>query len=225
MAMATVKKNSVETMLANLTENNREFWLSFSETLTESTRKVYQSDILNYLVWINKDVTETNASEFEKYAFSLRENGVGNKAINKKLSALRSFIKFLMKDEIMKENPLLSVQYLDQSEVVIEKNVLSWELIQDCKTLDGVMGNIFNSVYGKGLSLEDAAKDSEISVSKLQYQIKKLGEYVGISTLKYMDLIETRNKFFAKCPECGEYHEMSQENWKFKNGLMVCKNC
>jgi hypothetical protein len=219
-------KNTVGDLYNSITDNNKKFWDDFKTTLTDATMRIYQSDILNYMVYIHKDITETIATEFEKYIEFNLQQGINAKSINRKLSAVKSLINFLVKKNIMNFNPLSSITKLDDKAEVNKIITLTWEQTQKAKTIpDQFKKNIFNCFFLKGLGHGETAEELGVSLKVLHYHTKGIGEFIGVPELKYQDIMETRNKYFAKCPECGKMLETIESNWQFKDGRLLCKEC
>ena len=85
-------------------------YLQVERNYSKHTVKSYKTDLLNFQNFIKKtyeaDIASVNYNEIRKFIISLTQENVSNRTINRKISALKSFYKFLMKLEIISNNPL-----------------------------------------------------------------------------------------------------------------------
>lgn len=75
------------------------------------TVKAYKKDIESFKEFCisefqDSNLKEVNYSEIRSWIVSLSQNEISNRSINRKLSALNSFYKFLLKTETIQINPL-----------------------------------------------------------------------------------------------------------------------
>ncbi|NLY54208.1 MAG: tyrosine recombinase XerC [Firmicutes bacterium] len=69
----------------------------------------YQSDILQFIAFSSDHVqspTDIGRAELRRYLVYLQKEGYARSSIARKLSALRSFFRFLVRDEVCPSNPL-----------------------------------------------------------------------------------------------------------------------
>lgn len=92
-------------------------FISFSEYLlhekkySKLTVKAYLTDLESFSVFVNDDydskiIQNVNYSQIRSWIVSLVEQEISNRSINRKVSSLNSYFKFLMKTETIKANPL-----------------------------------------------------------------------------------------------------------------------
>lgn len=83
------------------------YYLRFERKLAMLTQEAYGRDVAQYLSLLN-GVARENFSEFDwsKYLSSLKDLGVKPRSQARKLSALRLFFKFLIREKILDESPL-----------------------------------------------------------------------------------------------------------------------
>ena len=86
-------------------------YLQIEKNYSILTVNAYQNDIEQFLDFIFKeynqtDVVEIHYSQIRTWIVSLVEAGISNRTVNRKVSSLNSFFKYLMKVETIKSNPL-----------------------------------------------------------------------------------------------------------------------
>ncbi|WP_051058598.1 tyrosine-type recombinase/integrase [Polaribacter sp. MED152] len=86
-------------------------YLSHEKNYSKHTVIAYQKDLNSFKSFIRinfdqEDLLEVNYSQIRSWIVSLVEEEISNRTINRKISSLKSFYKFLQKTEQIKSNPL-----------------------------------------------------------------------------------------------------------------------
>jgi integrase/recombinase XerC len=89
-------------------------YLQFEKRYSVHTLKAYQSDIGQFRDYLLReyditDITLVSSSMIRSWIVSLMDSGDSARTINRKLSALKSFFKFLKKQDKLKVNPFAKV--------------------------------------------------------------------------------------------------------------------
>jgi integrase/recombinase XerC len=162
-------------------------YLKFEKRYSHLTAIAYKKDLDQFEEFFVKTIGDFNVDQINdktvrRWIVYLMEQGLTARTVNKKVSALKSFNKYLMRYEIVKENNLVNVivpkvrKKLPQ--FVEEKNL-------DHLLDDGFFGTDFESLrdklivsllYGSGIRLSELMhlKDSDIYLN--EYLIKVLGK-------------------------------------------------
>lgn len=162
-------------------------YLKFEKRYSNLTAIAYKKDLDQFEEFFVKTVGDFNVDEINdktvrRWIVYLMDQGLTARTVNKKVSALKSFNKYLMRYEIVKENKLVNVivpkvrKKLPQ--FVEEKNLN--HLLDD-----GFFGTDFESLrdklivsllYGSGIRLSELMhlKDSDVYLN--EYLIKVLGK-------------------------------------------------
>ena len=84
--------------------------------LTVSAYKRDLEQFGSYLINIYEihDITEATTQMVRSYIVSLKEKGEENRSINRKMSALRSFYKFCLREETIEISPMQGIKSLKQ---------------------------------------------------------------------------------------------------------------
>ncbi len=86
-------------------------YLDLEKSYSKHTLKAYQNDIQSFKDFLENNFAienfiEVSYHEIRTWIIQLSDSGLSNKSINRKISSLRSFYKFLEKIEFVQNNPL-----------------------------------------------------------------------------------------------------------------------
>ena len=76
------------------------------------TVNAYKNDLNGFLNFINEDydsdtIDDVNYQQIRSWIIKLVESGISNRTVNRKVSSLNSYFKFLLKIEKIETNPLI----------------------------------------------------------------------------------------------------------------------
>lgn len=101
----------------NYLEEFLEF-LEYQRSLSLNTIKSYRWDLLGYSKWLGERGLESNevkVRDIDTFIISLRKSGNSASTINRKISGLKTFYRWLQRIEVIKNNPWESIQCLKQT--------------------------------------------------------------------------------------------------------------
>ena len=98
-------------------------YLLLEKKYSKLTVNAYQKDLEDFLEFIKKEyetgsIYKVNYSQLRSWIVSLVENGISNRSINRKVSALNSYYKFLLKIGDIDINPLSKHKALKTSKKI-----------------------------------------------------------------------------------------------------------
>lgn len=98
-------------------------YLLLEKNYSKLTVKAYQRDLERFLEFIKNEyetsnIDQVNYSQIRSWIVSMVENGLSNRSINRKLSALNTYYKFLLKIEVISLNPLAKHKALKTNKTV-----------------------------------------------------------------------------------------------------------
>lgn len=98
-------------------------YLLLEKKYSELTVNAYKTDIEAFLIFLKEEeqtntIKEVNYSQIRSWIVNLVDKKISNRTINRKISALNSFYKFLLKVEEIKLNPLSKHKALKTSKKV-----------------------------------------------------------------------------------------------------------
>jgi len=89
-------------------------YLKFEKRYSPHTLRGYQDDLLQFEGWLSAEGLETELRKMESplirsWFASLKDGGIGSRSINRKISTLKSFFKFLLRQEIIESSPMTTI--------------------------------------------------------------------------------------------------------------------
>ena len=98
-------------------------YLLLEKNYSVLTVKAYQNDLEDFLEFIKHEyesnsINKVNYSQIRSWIVSLVENGLANRSINRKVSALNTYFKFLLKTGDINSNPLSKHRALKTSKKI-----------------------------------------------------------------------------------------------------------
>ncbi|MCF7560394.1 tyrosine-type recombinase/integrase [Sabulilitoribacter multivorans] len=98
-------------------------YLLLEKNYSALTVKAYQNDLENFSEFIKSEydsnsIIKVNYSQIRSWIVSLVENGLSNRSINRKISALNTYYKFLLKVGDITSNPLSKHKALKTSKKI-----------------------------------------------------------------------------------------------------------
>ena len=87
-------------------------YLLYEKKYSSHTVLAYQKDLETFAVFIQnqfeeEELREVNYSMIRSWIISLVDNGISNRSINRKISSLKTFYKFLLKIKEIETSPLV----------------------------------------------------------------------------------------------------------------------
>ena len=93
-------------MLDTLSQHNRallqnyKYYLKVEKGLSGNSIESYKNDICNLLTQISRDIEKITNKDIINFFVTLQEIGLTNSTIARKRSSIRSFLKFLIEEEV-----------------------------------------------------------------------------------------------------------------------------
>ena len=150
------------------------------------TAKAYLSDVNSFLFFskkeFNKDLEYLTSHEVRIWIVSLKKKN-GARTINRKISSLKSFFEFCIRETLIKENPMINIRSLKTS--ILLPNVLSSKSLDKLFDSKLFFGNDFIGVrdrfilemfYMTGIRLSELINIKVIHFDKYSAQLKVTGK-------------------------------------------------
>ena len=88
--------------------------LKYERRLSPHTQLAYKKDLSDWSTYLAAEMgvnqlSEVNASQIRSWLASLRASGISSRSIVRKISALKSFYKFLLRKGVVEKNPLVQI--------------------------------------------------------------------------------------------------------------------
>jgi len=163
-------------------------YLSSEKRFSEHTVKSYTTDLNQFTSFladefqIANDINDVSFQIIRTWIASLLEKGVSPRSVNRKISTLKSYFKFLIREGVIVENPMMKVvapKSKKRLPVFIEEDQIE-SLLNEVKFEEGFVGErnklIIELFYVTGIRLSELIN---IKISDIDFQnqlIKVLGK-------------------------------------------------
>jgi len=146
-----LSRNSIESFID---------YLSIERGLSSNTLQAYRRDLCQFRDWLKKEFLQVDSTLIGNYLATLRKKGNESRTLNRKLSVVRMFYKFLYTEGKIDHNPVEGVSsprlgrkipsFLSEKEV---------EALLEAPSVDEQYGSrdraILEVVYGAGLRISE----------------------------------------------------------------------
>lgn len=195
-------------------------YLKFQKRYSAHTIRSYHDDLLQFFDYMEPKfgtmpIGKVSHTFIRSWLAEMREKQISSKTINRKISSLKSFFKYLIKTGIVDQTPLVKVispkikKRLPDFIRVDEANKLieSLQNAEDWKTLNTRM--LITLFYNTGMRLSELINLKESQVDFSRKQIKVIGKGnkeriipVSIKTINSIkDYVQSKRKEF---PDTGD---------------------
>ena len=162
-------------------------YLSHQKRYSKHTITAYKNDLEQFQLFLDKEYEITQAKQvtsliIRSWIVHLIEGGINTRSINRKLSTLKSFFKYLLKNELVKNNPLLKVTAPKTSKrlpVFVGENEMNnlFENISFDNNFEGLRDQlILELFYSSGIRLSELIELQLNSLDKNNSTIKVIGK-------------------------------------------------
>ena len=171
-----------------MSKNKFIIYLSSEKRFSEHTVKSYTTDLKQFTTFladefqITDDIDEVRFQIIRTWIASLLEKGVNPRSVNRKISTLKSYFKFLIREGVIVENPMMKVvapKSKKRLPVFIEEYQIE-SLLNEVQFEGGFIGErnklIIELFYVTGIRLSELIN---IKISDIDFQnqlIKVLGK-------------------------------------------------
>ena len=83
-------------------------YLKYNKNYSDKTIKNYELDLIDYFLFLKKEMLDYKTAEYEdlRYLFEHFEKlNLSNKSVRRHISSIKGFYKYLVMEEIVKNNP------------------------------------------------------------------------------------------------------------------------
>ncbi len=162
-------------------------YLSLQKRFSPLTVKSYQTDINQFFEFVSLEIPINHLSEIShlhlrSYIASLMDKGNSATTVNRKISTLKTFFKFLLKNNIVQTNPTQKIiapkkvkklpEFLDEDQ--------TGKLFSDLKFEEGFNGVrdklVIETFYQTGIRRSELINLKESDIDFISLQLKVLGK-------------------------------------------------
>ena len=149
------------------------------------TVEAYQSDMDQFAHFLKdkfeiEDLTQVNTMMVKSYIVHLKEEGLVNRSINRKMSTLRTFYKYCLRENLMEKSPMTGIKALKQPKALVkfvtetDINKVSFGEDTDFSTSRDRL--LFEMLYQTGMRQAELRGLKDGDVDKMGMQLKIHGK-------------------------------------------------
>jgi integrase/recombinase XerC len=162
-------------------------YLTYEKKYSKHTVTSYKNDISQFQAFINTsgetiDVSEINYQQIRAWVANLIEHKIASRSVNRKLSSLKSFFKYLQRQQIITVNPLSKItgpKAPKRLPVFIDESQME-NLFTSLKFEEGFIGLrdklILDILYQTGIRRIELTQLKETDIDLFNATIKVLGK-------------------------------------------------
>jgi integrase/recombinase XerC len=161
-------------------------YVQYEKRFSPHTIKAYETDLLQFQIFLNTYETtlaEATHTLVRSWVMECMEASTGAKSINRKISSLRSFYKFLQREGLVVKSPMEQVQapkIPKRLPVIVEEAKLNALLDDEALFPSGFEGLrdrvVLELLYGTGIRLAELLGLKNGDIDDYNQQIKVLGK-------------------------------------------------
>lgn len=162
-------------------------YLQFEKRFSPHTGIAYQTDLSQFFQYLQttyeiKNLLEINHTLIRSWIVSLMDQKVSPRSVNRKITTLKTFYKFLLREQLVTENPMLKIQSPKTSKrlpVFVEKEKMDVLLdnIEFGNDAEGIRNKlIIELFYATGMRLTELVNLKQKDVDLYAGQLKVLGK-------------------------------------------------
>jgi integrase/recombinase XerC len=162
-------------------------YLTYEKKYSVHTITSYKNDIGQFIAFINPNqesfsITEINYQQIRAWVTSLIKDKIAARSVNRKLSSLKSFFKFLQRQQIIEVNPMAKIsgpKTPKRLPVFVDEHQME-NLFANVKFEEGFNGSrdrlILDLFYQTGIRRAELTHLKELDVDLFNSSIKVLGK-------------------------------------------------
>jgi len=160
-------------------------YLQNERRYSRHTVLAYERDLKQFVGYLQREYELDDASEattlmVKSYVVRMKEDGLGNRSINRKLTALRTFYKYCLREGVIEKSPMTGVKALKQEKTLpkfvteTDINKVSFSDADDFPTCRDRL--LFELLYQTGMRQAELRGLRDSSVDKFAKTLKVLGK-------------------------------------------------
>jgi integrase/recombinase XerC len=162
-------------------------FLQYEKRCSKHTLVGYKNDLAQFFEFLensgfSSEISTITYSEIRSWIVTLLESGIEPNSVNRKISTLRSYFKYLLKKNLIRHNPCVKVKALKTKKQLPRflKESEMQKLFKDAGFGDDFEGCrdrlVMELLYGTGIRLNELITLKETDVNFLDQNIKVLGK-------------------------------------------------
>ena len=160
-------------------------YIQAEKRFSKLTVEAYQSDMDQFAQYLRdkfeiEDLTQVKTTTVKSFIVHLKEEGLSNRSINRKMSTLRTFYKYCLRENLMEKSPMTGIKALKQPKTLVkfitetDINKVSFGEDTDFSTSRDRL--LFEMLYQTGMRQAELRGLKDGDVDKMGMQLKIHGK-------------------------------------------------
>ena len=202
-------------------------YLQYEKRFSQHTLLAYASDLAQFNQYLQetyeiKTVQEITHTVIRSWIVSMMEEKISPRSVNRKITTLKTFYKFLLRQHVVTENPMLKIQSPKTSRrlpVFVEKDNMTELLdrIEFGNDFEGTRNKlIIELFYATGIRLSELINLKQVNVHTNDGQLKVMGKRNKERIVPFNDALKGLIEGYLTHPEvqASEYLFVTKEGKK-----------
>lgn len=157
-------------------------YLQAEKRFSALTVEAYRRDMDQFVAYLKSDyetddLTQVKTTTVKSYIVHMKEEGLVNRSINRKISTLRTFYKYCLRENLIEKSPMTGIKALKQPKTLVkfvtetDINKVSFGEGEDFATCRDRL--LFELLYQTGMRQAElrGLKDSDVDIIGMQLKI------------------------------------------------------
>ena len=160
-------------------------YIQAEKRFSKLTVEAYQSDMDQFAQYLRdkfeiEDLTQVKTTMVKSFIVHLKEEGLSNRSINRKMSTLRTFYKYCLRENLIEKSPMTGIKALKQPKTLVkfvtetDINKVSFGEEADFSTQRDHL--LFELLYQTGMRQAELRGLEDSDVDKMDMQLKIHGK-------------------------------------------------
>lgn len=164
-------------------------YISSEKRFSQHTIRAYKTDLESFQEFLKEyfhieDLTHADHNNVRSWLVELKKNGIANRTINRKISTLKSFFRFLLRNDVIEINPMSKVvgpksgkrlpEFVEKEKIQLILDAP--EDINDSQFETSRDYLIMELLYATGIRLSELINIKDFDIDRSNGQLKVLGK-------------------------------------------------
>ncbi len=160
-------------------------YIQAEKRFSKLTVEAYQSDMDQFAQYLRdkfeiEDLTQVKTTTVKSFIVHLKEEGLSNRSINRKMSTLRTFYKYCLRENLMEKSPMTGIKALKQPKTLVkfitETDINKVSFGEDADFSTSRDRLLFEMLYQTGMRQAELRGLKDGDVDKMGMQLKIHGK-------------------------------------------------
>lgn len=196
----------------NTSRNSFLAYLQYEKRFSNHTVLAYSNDLTQFSEYLEKtyeikEIGDINHTLIRSWIVSMMDQRISPRSVNRKITTLKTFYKFLLRQQVVTENPMLKIQSPKTSKrlpVFVEKDNMNalLDTTEFGNDFDGLRNKlIIELLYATGIRLSEVINLKQANVNLKSAQLKVLGKRNKERIVPFNDALKQLISEYLEHPE------------------------